>query len=278
MTAGSWYRNMLLNILAIAALVYGAIVLLVYVMQPQLLYLPNLPTREIVTTPQDNGMPHQDVVLETEDGERIHAWYVPAPDARDTVLIAHGNAGNISHRIDTLRIWHRLGYNTLIFDYRGYGQSSGRPDEAGTYLDARAAWDWLTGERGIEPGSIVLFGRSLGTAVVAQLATQVGPGALVVASPFTSVPDLAAELYPWLPARYLSRYEYPVKRFVRDADCPVLVIHSREDEIIPFHHGQAIYAAAAEPKSLLELSGGHNEGFLRAGERYTRGIDDFLDE
>jgi fermentation-respiration switch protein FrsA (DUF1100 family) len=241
-----------------------------------MLYLPELPSRELATTPRAIGLAYEDVWLRTEDGVQLHGWHVPAAQARGTLLFFHGNAGNISHRLDSIRIFHDLGLSVLIFDYRGYGQSEGRPSEIGTQRDAIAAWRFLTEERGVAPQRIVLFGRSLGAAVAAWLATQRAPAALIVESAFTSVPDVAAEHYWWLPVRWLARFDYATRDYVQAVRCPVLVVHSPDDEIIAFRHGEAIYAAAREPKQLLRLRGSHNEGFLLSGATYTGGLDAFL--
>jgi fermentation-respiration switch protein FrsA (DUF1100 family) len=241
-----------------------------------MLYLPDIPSRKLNATPQDIGLPFENIHLLTDDGARLHGWYIPAAQARGTLLFFHGNAGNISHRLDSIRLFHDLRLSVLIFDYRGYGQSEGTPSEEGTYRDALAAWRYLTEERGIATSRIVLFGRSMGAAIAAWLATQKQPGVLIVESAFTSVPDTAAELYWWLPARRLSRFKYATRDYVAQARCPVLVVHSPEDEIIPFHHGEAILAAAREPKEMLRLRGGHNDGFMTSGRLYSDGFDAFL--
>ena len=255
---------------------YSAIVAFMYFRQESMLFLPNLPSREHMATPADIGLDYESVRIGTEDGEELDAWFIPARDERAVLLFFHGNAGNISHRLDSIRIFHQLGLSVLIIDYRGYGKSTGRPTEHGTYEDARAAWRHLVEARGAEAGDIILFGRSLGGAVATWLAVQKAPGGLIVESTFRSVPDLAAELYWFLPVRRLARLEYPVESLLPQVDSPVLVVHSRDDEIIPFRHGEALYAAAPEPKKFLELEGGHNTGFIQSRQRYSAGIDEFL--
>ena len=255
---------------------YVALVLFMYFGQAGMLYLPNLPSRELVASPREIGLPYENIELRTDDGVRLHGWYIPAASARGTVLFFHGNAGNISHRLSSIRIFHNLKLSVFIFDYRGYGQSEGQPSEQGTQRDALAAWRFLTEERGVAPGRIIFFGRSLGAAVAAQLATHKQPGALIVESAFTSVPDMAAELYWWLPARWLARFDYATRDDVARLHCPVLVVHSPEDEIIPYQHGEAIFAAAQAPKEMLRLRGGHNDGFMLSGEQYIQGLDGFL--
>ncbi len=261
---------------------YAVIVLLMFLGQNRLLFIPGLPGRDLVATPERLGLDYDDLAIETADGEHLHAWYLPGQDNADLiVVIFHGNAGNISHRLDTLRIWHELGLSTLIFDYRGYGRSTGRPSEAGTYRDAEAVWAQVLG-LGYAPEQTILFGRSLGGAVAVWLTknleqTRQRPGGLIIESSFTSAPDLAAELYPWLPVRWLARIRYPSEERLSEIRTPVLVVHSPTDEIIPFHHGEALYRAAAGRSALLELDGDHNTGFLASGRRYTDGLRQFLE-
>jgi hypothetical protein len=256
---------------------YLALVAVLYLRQASMLYYPELPGRFPVADPLVIGLPFEGVTLHTGDGERLDGWLVPAEDRRGTLLFMHGNAGNISHRLQSLKIFNRLGLEVLIFDYRGYGRSTGEPGEAGTYEDARTAWQYLVRERGRPPAEIVLFGRSLGAAVAVQLAVDRPCGALIAESGFTSVPDLAAHHYPFLPVRLLSRFEYDSLSRIADVGCPVLVIHARDDEIVPFAHGERLHAAASEPKAFLALEGGHNGAFLAERERYERGLDAFLE-
>jgi hypothetical protein len=266
----------LANMVLLVALGYGALLIVLYFFQDRLLFLPNVPSRVVERLPSAVGLPYESVDLLTSDNIRLDGWFIPAPENRGVILFCHGNAGNISHRLESLLLFHKLGFSTLIFDYRGYGRSQGRPSEAGTYLDVKAAWNYLIEERSIAPSRIVLFGRSLGAAVATHQATVDTPGALIVESSFTSVPDLAAELYPFLPVRWLTRFNYNVYRQLQMVSCPVLVVHSRDDEIIPFKHGQVLFKTANEPKQFLELRGGHNDGFLLAGKAYTQELDRFL--
>jgi hypothetical protein len=269
----------LLAFLAFAAILYVGLALVLYLLQGRMVFLPHLPGRALDATPEAIGLDYEDAVIETADGERLHGWFVPADTARGTLLFFHGNAGNISHRLDSLAIFNRLGLDVLMVDYRGYGQSSGEPSEAGTYRDARAAWDWLVA-RGVPPGRIVVFGRSLGGAVGAWLAGQadVSPAGLIVESSFTSGTDMARRLYPWLPARLITRLKYPVRDHVAAATSPVLVIHSRDDEIIPFDMGRALFDAAPEPKTFFELRGDHNAGFWLSRNAYVPALESYLAE
>ncbi len=258
----------------IAVLGYAAVSLFMFMFQSKLLYLPY---RVLEASPQDIGLAFEDVTIEVE-GEVVHGWYVPATRSRGTILFCHGNGGNISHRLETLQIFNDLGMNTLIFDYRGYGQSTGSASEAGTYADALACWNWLK-QRNESPGCIVVMGRSLGGAVAAKLVSLVGepgPAALVLESTFTSVPDMGARLYPFLPVRFLSRFSYNTLSLLPDISCPVLVAHSPDDDIVPFEFGQTLFAACNEPSSFLELSGDHNSGYMTTGPAYVQGLNLFL--
>ena len=268
--------RMLWNLAILLALAYAALVALVYLFQSRLVYFPQI-GREMAATPKAYGLAFEPVTLTTEDGEKLSAWWVPHDSAAGTVLIFHGNAGNISHRIDYLTMFHRLGYSSLLVDYRGYGQSTGSPSEEGTYRDAEAAWSWLTKERRLAARDIVVLGESLGGAVAVWLAARVHSRALVVASCFTSVPALGSQVYPFLPVRLISRFSYDSLGTIGSVKAPVLVAHSREDDIIPFAHGKALYDAAPEPKQFLEMRGGHNDGFLFVREEWVKQLGEFLE-
>lgn len=271
---------MLWTILVWIALGYGLIVTLLAVFQSRLVYFPDM-ERELAATPQSVGLDYEPVDLRTEDGETLHGWWLPPPGSgrpsRGTVLFFHGNAGNISHRLDYLRMFHRLGYATLAIDYRGYGRSTGSPSEKGTYRDALAAWRWLGQARKVKPQDIVIAGESLGGGVASWLAAQHTPRALLLLSTFTSVPDLGAQIYPLLPVRLIARIGYDNVANLRQIRAPVLIAHSPHDEIVPFRHGQALFEAAGEPKTFLELSGGHNQGFVHAREDWVRSVAAFLE-
>lgn len=268
--------RMLWNFLILLALGYAALVALAYFFQTRLVYFPQI-GREMAATPRAYGLAFEPVTLATADGEKLAAWWVPHERAAGTVLILHGNAGNISHRIDYLTMLNRLGYASLIVDYRGYGRSTGSPSERGTYRDAEAAWDWLTKEKGVAAGDTILLGESLGGAVAAWLAARVKPRALVIASTFTSVPELGAQVYPFLPVRLISRFRYDTRQAIKAVKAPILVAHSRDDDIIPFAHGKALYEAASEPKRFLEMRGGHNDGFIFMRDEWVAELAAFLE-
>ena len=268
--------NIIWTIAILAAVTYGALCLILFLMQSKLLYYPDLPSRKLTASPVDIGLDYSPVTIKTSDGVTIHGWFVAAQPEKGTLLFFHGNAGNISHRLDSIKIFHDLGLSTYIIDYRGYGQSQGVISEQGSYLDAEAAWDYLTQTRKIPAEQIIVFGRSLGAAIAAHIAANHLPGALILESAFTSVPDMAARLYPVLPVRLLSRLQYNTKKMLGSVSCPVLIIHSPDDEIIPFENGLQLYDSARQPKELLRISGGHNEGFLVSSSRYSDGLSKFI--
>lgn len=242
--------------------------------QSRLVYYP---TREIERTPGDAGLAYELVEFNSGDGIALTGWFIPAQDERGVVLFCHGNGGNISHRIETITIMNGLGLSIFIFDYRGYGQSGGKPTEKGTYRDAEAAWRYLVDMRGISPRDIIIHGRSLGGAVAAWLASRHTPKAFILESSFTSVPDVGADFYPWLPVKLLSRFNYPTITYIREISCPVLVIHSSGDDLIPYSHGHRLFEAAEEPKEFLEIHGTHNDGYILSGTYYIDGLNLFIE-
>ena len=263
-------------ILEIAIIAVGAYMLLaawMYISQSRIVFQP---TREVSVLPDQVALDYEPVSLETADGVKLSAWFVPANNQKGILLFCHGNGGNMSHRLESIKLFHGLGLSVLIFDYRGYGESEGSPSEAGTYTDAEAAWDYLVKARNVSPESIIIFGRSLGGAVAAHLAKANKPRALILESTFTSAGDLGAHHFPYFPVRLLSRFRYSAVEYVRQVSCPILVVHSRGDDIVPFKLGQRVYEAAGEPKTFLEIQGDHNNGFADSGSLYTDGLADFI--
>jgi len=244
-----------------------------YLFQEQLVFFPK---QKIKRTPGSLGLEYTDLHLRTEDNVTIHGWYVPADSARATVLYFHGNANNIGVRVEFIRMLHDMGLNVCAIDYRGYGRSEGKPTEEGTYLDAKASWRYLISERHLAPEKIILLGRSLGGAVAVWLATQVEPGGLILGSTFTSLPEISQEKYPVFPAARLVKMEYNTLSKIRQISCPVLITHSRDDNIVPFSHGRRLYEAANPPKEFLEMRGGHNENLWLSMAEYREKLNEFV--
>ncbi|MGM0423890.1 MAG: alpha/beta hydrolase [Thermodesulfobacteriota bacterium] len=246
-----------------------------YFLQPLLLYFPE---PEIEATPEKLGLSYQDVWLQSSQGNKIHAWFIPGPGGVEApvVLFMHGNSGNISHRLDLLRIVQELGLACLMPDYQGYGQSQGKPSEQGMYQDAHAAWDFLVEEKGVQPEQVVVWGHSLGGPVAARLAMDREPGALILDSTFTSVSEMGRKLYPFLPVKHVFRYKYPTQDYLQQTQAPVLVVHSSEDGLVPFELGRKLYQAAPSPKEFLEIRGEHDYGFVTSFDLYAKGVEGFL--
>jgi hypothetical protein len=240
------------------------------------------PSRRLAVEARTVAPAAEDVSLAAADGVSLNGWFLPAPadgvGRSWVVLLCHGNAGNISHRDELYQALHRLGLTVFAFDYRGYGRSEGRPSETGTYLDAQGAYRWLT-QRGVVPERILAFGESLGGAVATELAMRERVGGLVLQSTFTSLPDLGAELFPWLPVRWLATMRYDTLGKLPQVRVPVLILHGRADTLVPFHHAERNRAAANDPKVLWEIAGDHNDGpnadlprFLEGWQRFLRSL------
>jgi fermentation-respiration switch protein FrsA (DUF1100 family) len=253
----------MLNLLITLAIIYVAIALLVVWREPNFIYYPS---RDMMPPPAGG----EDVWLTTADGVRINGWYLPASsNAKLTVLFCHGNAGNLTHRYEKLAILHELGVNVFIFDYRGYGRSEGRPDEQGTYRDAQAAYQHLT-------GPVVLYGESLGSAIAVELATKAPVAGVIIEEPFSSVAAVGQKMFPFLPVRLIVRNKYDTLSKIAGINAPLLILHSRDDEMFPLKHAKRLLAAAREPKRLVELRGGHNDAFAVSADIYRAALKDFL--
>ena len=234
------------------------------------------PTRDAEYTPDDVSRVSEEVWLKTPDNLRLHAWFFAAdkssPRARYAILFCHGNGGNLTSRPGYYRAILETGVSLLAFDYRGYGLSGGEPSEVGTYTDTATAYQWLR-TRGFAPEHILVWGESLGGGIASQLAATERVGGLVLQSSFTSIPDIGAELFPWLPVRLISRIQYDTHSRLPAIACPVVVMHSRADTTIRFSHGERNFAAAREPKAFVEIGGDHNDALLANRAAYVAGAE-----
>jgi fermentation-respiration switch protein FrsA (DUF1100 family) len=230
-------------------------------------------------TPSGLALRFEEVRLRAEDGIDLDAWYLPFAGSRFTFLVCNGNAGNMAYRLDRAQLIHaQLGAGVLLFDYRGYGRSAGRPDEAGTYRDARAAHRFLFEVKRLAPESIVLFGESLGAAVATQLALERPAAGLVLESPFSSIPDMARAAYPFLPpVGPLIRTRYDTLAKVPRLRMPLFVLHGEHDDIVPLAQGRRVFEAAPQPKRFFAIPGArHNDTYLEGGEAYWGALREFL--
>jgi uncharacterized protein len=229
-------------------------------------------------SPAELKRPYEDVFFTAADGVRLNGWFFPASSNTTgfVVLVCHGNAGNLSHRLPLIDILLKAGASVFAFDYRGYGRSAGKPSEKGVGLDAEAAWQWLR-DRGYGATNIIALGESLGGGVVCELATRKPLAGMILQSTFTSVPDLASELMPWLPMRLLLTTRFNNHDKLKCLQLAVLILHGRKDTIIPFHHGQRNYAAAnTGSKYFAELDGDHNDATIVSADKYQRAVAEFL--
>ncbi len=248
------------------------------IFQDKILFIP---TPDVTTDPAALGLEFTEHWITTSDNERLHSWYVPASNARYTFLFFHGNTGNLSTRMDTIQIFNQLGINLFIIDYRGYGKSTGTPSEEGTYLDGDACWHYLVQELKATPETIVIFGRSLGGGIATEIATRYDSAGLILESTFSSMPAVAKDVYPLIPVKLIIHTRYANIDKLRDINCPLLVIHSTEDEYIGFHHGQALFnaynpRANQGQKHFVAIAGAHNDGFFTSINQYKQGINEYI--
>jgi len=264
----------LVSVIVVIIITYLLSAIYKYITQSYHVYYPK---KEITSTPFDIKLYFEEIIFSSSDGIRLSGWFVPARNHKGVMLFLHGSGGNISSRLTFIDYFNRkLGLSVFIIDYRGYGKSEGRPNEIGTYLDARAAWEYLAVSRKIKPGEIIIFGRSLGGSIAAWLAKEVKARALILDSTFTSIKDIAAELYPYLPVRRFFKFNYPTIDYLKDTSQPVLIIHSSEDDYIPFSHAVKLYNAAKEPRQFLKIMGLHNNNYIKSEEIYLEGIKSFI--
>jgi uncharacterized protein len=233
------------------------------------------PNGEVAVTPERLKLPYDEIWLRASDGPQLHAWLIPNASTSPVVVLCHGNAGNISNRLLKANLLRKAGASVLLFDYRGFGRSTGKPTEEGTYADAESAYGWLRAH-GVPESSVFLYGESLGSGVAVELATRHAAAGLIVEAGFTSALDMGKRLFPRLPVSWLVRYRYDNLSKMPRVLCPVLILHSPNDEIIPFEMGERLYAAARAPKSFAPLRGDHNGAFITSAQEYVDAMRVFL--
>ncbi len=261
--------------ITLAALIGATLFLMIF--EKRLIYYP---AAALDVTPAALGLPFEEVSIDVEHGVKLHGWFIKSSKqpAVATVLFSHGNAGNIADRIDRIRTWRTLGVDVLLYDYRGFGRSTGAPDEEGTYEDGRAAYDYLLKTRGVDPARLVLMGESLGCAISIQLALDRKAAGLVLEAPFASIPHMAAAIYPFLPAKLFVRTKYDNVAKIPQLKMPVLIVQGTQDEVIPVAQGRLVYEAAPQPKKFLSVEGAHhNDVYVVGGDRYLRELASFIE-
>lgn len=261
----------------VTILVFGlaGFYLILYLIEDRMIYYPvKFPNGYWKTT----GLPLQDCYFKTEDGLKLHGWFLPASGANRTLLWLHGNAGNISHRLDNIKRFAGHGFQLFIFDYRGYGRSAGKPSEKGLYLDAQAAFDFLVKKKKLLPENIVIFGRSLGGGAATDLALQRPAAGLILESTFTSVGQIAREMFPILPSTRVIKNQFNSLEKVKKLKMPLLIIHGKQDDLIPFHHGETLFQQAPEPKYFYPVTNaGHNNLYQVGGTVYFQRLKKFTE-
>lgn len=253
-------------------LIYLGLGAILYFLQGTLIFGAN-PT--MTTDPGARGWDYEDVRLAVA-GYETHGWYVPLKNHRGVVLFSHGNAGNLSYRLENIAILRNLGYSVLAYDYGGFGHSTGAPSEERCYADIAAMWEYLVSTRDVAPEDILLYGRSLGGGPTTELATRVTPGAVILESTFLSTADVAWDIPVYRPWIWLLSYRFDSGKKIGDVHAPLLILHSPQDEVIPFSQGEALFQRANEPKTFVPIQGGHNNGYAASPTVYESAWESFL--
>lgn len=264
---------MISAVVSVLIAVYIGIFLIAFAIQDKMVFPAG---GSLWRTPDSFGWPYEEIRLPVQ-GKTTHAWFIPCPDSRGVVLFSHGNGGTMSDRLEVASVFRKLGLDVLLYDYGGYGASTGRPSETRCYADARAMWDFLTREKGIPPDRIVLFGESLGGGVAVDLAAERTPGAVILMSTFLSAVRVGQEAFPFLPVRLFLRHRFNNEDKIGHVTAPVLIIHGPDDEIVSFRHGERLFELANEPKEFLRIHGGHNDGFFLSETMIADALKRFLD-
>jgi len=235
------------------------------------------PDRQLDDNPSNWELFYKDIQFLTPDGQRLHGWFFPLSEKSPVLIFCHGNAGNISHRIENVKLLVKKGISVFLFSYRGYGKSSGRPSEKGIYIDGIAAYDYLTGIEKISSERIAIFGRSLGGSVATEVALHRKARCLIIESTFTSIKDMAKTIFPFFIFSPFLPHHYNTISKIANVSIPKLIIHGDNDEIVPFSMGKKLFAQAPEPKLFLPIHGaGHNDTYVVGGEKYFDAIVNFI--
>lgn len=252
---------------------YLLLLIFMYLFQSKMIFLPS---SNLAITPERAGLKAEDIWIKTEDDERLHGWFFPVEEAEYVVVLSHGNAGNISNRIDIAKFLQEAGFSILIYDYRGYGQSSGKPSEEGLYKDIEAVVNYLKTENGYSEQQMIMYGRSMGGAVAAYSAAKFNVSGLVLDSAFKNLKSMVSDLYPFVPS-FLASYEFSTLKYVQQLSVlPVMVMHSPNDTIVDISHGKSLFGIAKEPKTFVELRGSHNDNFHVSVDIHKKYWEEFL--
>jgi len=266
-----WIRSLIIAVAV--SIAFWTLVIMIF--EEKFIFFPAVYPQGIYESEQRALQP-EDHWFTTEDSVKLHGWLLRSKDAVGTLLMFHGNAGNLSHRGEILRRLRLTGFNVFIFDYRGYGKSEGSPTEEGVYADGRAAMQYVMSLAGVELKSLFFLGSSLGGAVAVDVATHQLPVGMILESTFSSAQDVAAHAYPFLPNRFLLRTRFDSESKIRNLHVPLLFFHGTDDSVIPHRLGRKLFDAANSPKQFIDIIGAnHNDMFLIGGETYLRQIRAF---
>ena len=270
----NWFKRLCISTIRIIAIAYSTLMIGFYFFQSRLVFVP---TKGLQTTPKEIGLDFETHII---GKDQVYSWFIPVKnkDAM-TVLICHGNAGNISNRLSTIDFYHRqLGINVMIFDYSGYGKTPGKVGEEKTYENSQAVFDFMVDTLKISPDKIVVDGRSLGGAVAIDLATKRQFKGLIVQSTFTSIYQMAKSMFPILPAKWIQHIYYDSISKVGQIKCPILHLHSPDDQIIPYAMSGILFEKMPNPKRFVKIQGGHNSGWMDSMAIYDPALRSFIKE
>ncbi|HOH30238.1 MAG TPA: alpha/beta hydrolase [Candidatus Hydrogenedentes bacterium] len=256
-----------------AIILYALLLAGLWALQDQILF--GRSSREIKETPSARGWPYEEVWCAVGD-EKTHGWWIPVPEARGAVLFSHGSGRNISGYLEDAALFREQRLSVLLYDYGGYGSSTGKASEPRCYADGLAMWEYLVKTLKIPPEKILLAGSSLGGGVATELATRVAPAAVVLESTFTSIPDALSDAYPFIPADWICHLQFRNKDKMAGIPCPVLLFHSRDDTVVPFAHGRQLFENATEPKQFVEIRGAHHGGKFASRDVYSESLKQFI--
>lgn len=268
----NWFKKLAISFVRIIAIAYSTLLIGFYFFQSRLIFVP---TKGLQTTPKEIGIKFETHII---GKDKVYSWFIPAKNKEVmTVLICHGNAGNISNRLSTIDFYHRqIGLNVMIFDYSGYGKSPGKVSEENTYKNTQDVFDYMVNTLKISPDKIVVDGRSLGGAIAIDLATKRQFKGLIIQSTFTSIYEMAKSMFPILPAKWVQHIYYDSISKVEKIQCPILHFHSPDDQIIPYKMGTELFKKLPSPKQFVEIHGGHNSGWMDSMETYEPAIKNFI--
>ncbi|MGM0607384.1 MAG: alpha/beta hydrolase [Candidatus Muiribacteriota bacterium] len=262
------------NILIVLILFFTFILVFFRFFQNKLIFFP---VKSLSITPKNYNLDFENIIIKTDNNFIVRGWFIPGDKNRETILFNYGNGGNMSYHIDRAAFYNKLGFNSLFFDYPGYGKTEGKLTENNLYSSAENCYNYLINEKEIQESDIIIWGWSLGCAPAAKLASKNNPKALIVESGFTQIKEIGGYHYPFLPIKQMARYYFPTVDFIKKVDIPMLFIHSADDEIIPFFMGKKLFEEAEGDKKFVTINGSHNDSFFVSKSIIENNLSLFLE-